>query len=557
MAGHTAVNLKAVFGADTSGIEKGAKVAKQSIKDFDSTVQSATGSIAGMFGVDTAAIEKMTSSLRGLGENLKLSANEGVAAFGKMLSSVNGVAAGIAGLGIAGAIASFKLLSAEAENFKNTVAGANIEMASAAYVSTYKQVLHDMNAEGGKAFAELVTNFKERWARGTANVTGTFASLLTGNGPLREDDMAAAAAAAERARDLTNEQFEISRKIAALEVEWASVDADIAEYRRRMKDDSLTLTQRQEAQVLAEQLIKGRYGEELTLRQKLADIQREIVGLSGSSVEDEDKMYGLQKQVQSVRMRETEMLKSMAEEQKSITDQAAKEAEARRKSLEAISGQADKMADMIIGKSILGETDLSISGANGLSAAVQEAFDKALETEPIGLIFKPEIDEQTVKDYTAQIQSLTSSAIESVSDSLGGLIGDLVTGGDAMTNFKDSMLNGFADMAIAVGKIAIAEGVTVSGIKAALESLNPAVAIAAGAALVALGSAVKAGLSNVASGNYSAGSTALSTAGAGVSSGGGYSQSSIKVEVVGRLRASGSDLITVLGNENNRLRETT
>ena len=53
-------------------------------------------------------------------------------------------------------------------------------------------------------------------------------------------------------------------------------------------------------------------------------------------------------------------------------------------------------------------------------------------------------------------------------------------------------------MLINVGKLAIQTGIAVAGIKAALKSLNPAVAIAAGVALVALGSLVKGKLSKAA-----------------------------------------------------------
>jgi hypothetical protein len=49
---------------------------------------------------------------------------------------------------------------------------------------------------------------------------------------------------------------------------------------------------------------------------------------------------------------------------------------------------------------------------------------------------------------------------------------------------------------ISVGKLAIATGIAMLGIKAALESMNPYAAIAAGIALVALGTAVKAKLSD-------------------------------------------------------------
>jgi hypothetical protein len=77
------------------------------------------------------------------------------------------------------------------------------------------------------------------------------------------------------------------------------------------------------------------------------------------------------------------------------------------------------------------------------------------------------------------------------------------------------LLSPLADMAIQLGKLAVATGIAISGIKKAFSSLNPAVAIAAGVALIVLGSAVKAGLSNIASGSSGGVSTALPSASAG------------------------------------------
>lgn len=78
-------------------------------------------------------------------------------------------------------------------------------------------------------------------------------------------------------------------------------------------------------------------------------------------------------------------------------------------------------------------------------------------------------------------------------------------------SFKETLaafLTPLADLAIQVGKVAIAVGIGIEGIKKSLQTLNPVVAIAAGVALIALGSIAKAALKNVSSG--SGGSSAAS-----------------------------------------------
>lgn len=566
----TVANLKMIFGADTSGIEKGAKTAKQSIKDFDNTVQGATDSIAGFFGVDTAAIDKMTSSLRGLGENLKTSANQGVASFGKLLSSINAATAAIAGLGIGAAVAAFKLLNDEAENFKSTVAGANIEMATATYVSTYSQILHDMNAATGESVANFEANFKKAAGRIGSNLKNSIVQYLTSDKISWKDMLGVvspfvqttreqrqtARTGAETAEAAQQKIFDLQLKAKENAVEWAKQEARIAELQTDIRDKSMSVAERTQAIAEANALIEKRYGQELELRKQIAEQQGIIHDQAADSLPDYEKLLQYQRDEYDVTSRMESMKRSIIRTQNSLTAEAQKEAEARRKAAAALQAEVDAMADLTIEKNATGIfADMSVSQSS--LDALSGQIGKAVQSHPIELPVRPVVEPEAIEQLTLDLTSQIAPAIESVSSSLGGLVGDLLTGGDAASNFTDSILSGFADMAIAVGKIAIAEGVAVSGIKAALESLNPAVAIAAGAALVALGSAVKAGLSNVAAGNYSSASTSLSTAGASSYGSSGMAQSTLKVEVVGRLKASGSDLISVIDSENYRRNQTT
>ena len=559
------LNLKTVFEADNKDLTRGANQAKQDLRDFGKVSTDVTSKIGDAFGINPQKLQQMSPATREMGRQMSESGNAGVAAFGKLLQSINAAQVAIAGLGLGAAISAFKLLTAEAENFKNTVAGANLEMQTAAYVSTYSQVLHDFNVGTGQSVAEFESKWKKALGRFKANFQQSFVNTLTGNvdwgtalaGPLvgaftgqNKEQQQAALTAATRAEQIAGEMYDLQRQLAAKSVEWAESEAQIAEYRRIAKDDSATMAQQQNAIAQAQELIRQRYGDEYQIRQKMADLQTEMNGLAASSAADEDKQYQMQIQAANVLRSQEQMIKTLNKDQKSLTAAAAAEASARQKALAALEAQAQKMAEIRAGVS---GTNLSVSAA--AEAGLQGRAEAQMQ---IGAIIHPKYDAREITDISKEMASLVEMGVASVSESIGGLIGDLATGGEAWKNFSSSALSAFGDMAIAVGKMAIATGTATLGIKAALESLNGYVAIAAGAALVALGTAVKAGLKNVASGNYSASaSVAPSSYGSGATGSAGYSTSALKIELSGKLTASGRDLEYVLNEESYRKKNVT
>jgi hypothetical protein len=113
------------------------------------------------------------------------------------------------------------------------------------------------------------------------------------------------------------------------------------------------------------------------------------------------------------------------------------------------------------------------------------------------------------KDLKAQLEGLVDPVEEfnnSLSVLLSGTFADLIAGfgegfatmfnGGGIKEVMNNFLGILADGLIQVGKLAIATGLAIEGIKTALKTLNPVVAIAAGIALIALGSFVKSRLSN-------------------------------------------------------------
>ncbi len=559
-SGTTVANLKLLFGADTTALEKGAKTAKQSVKDFESSVDGATDTIAKMFGVDTAAVNKMTSSLRGLGETMKDSANKGVASFGNLLSSINGVTAAVAGIGIAAAVASFKALNTQAEYFKSTVEGANIEMATAAYVRAYSAAMNDMNKATGQSVAQFEANFQQWWGRMKANLSQGFVNEITGNKSIGQTiagvlipggsllfgaskaQREQARQIAEEVKDLTVQLDDAQDSLKLKAGEWEQIEARIASLKIDMMDSDKSIGERLAANAEAQRLTTERAAEEKAIRSEIARLQGEINKRTSDSEEDQFLLAQYNAEAARIDIQRDSALKSLQKTQTTLTREAGKEAAERKKAAEALAAQAKAMADS---KAALASLDLSTDGS--LAGLLPKGI-----TGPEGGIevkFKPHIDETATLELTDQLVGLA----ENMSAAIGGLVGDLITGGDAWGNFRTAALSAFADMAISVGKLAVATGVATSGIKAALEDLNPYVAIAAGAALIALGSAVKAGLSNAASGNYSAASP---VAAGGISSrspeNGGWNMREMTINVTGTMKADGDQLITVINNTNKR-----
>ena len=560
MAG--APNMKVRATMDNSDLKKKSQESKAALRDFEKTGTDAVSKLGEAFGVNTGKIGQMMSSLRGLGEKMTESGNAGTAAFGKLLTSVNGLTAGLAGIGIAGVVAGFKLLNEEATAFKNTMEGASIDVMTTAYIETYRQALHDFNAETGRTVAEAQASLLKGWSVFLAQLKNEVlnmdlktaiagplgAALLGGNqgNAAAYEDANAKATEAER---IAKRIFDIQRRISDSAVEWARMERDIAEYKRIAYDKTADTATQQDALAKATELIRERYVEEARLRKQLADLQSQYNGLVSSSIADIDKANQLRIQEERVVVSMNNALRELSERQATITANVQKEAEARRQAAAFIQQKEAYAADTAEARA-----DLS-AFSESLTSQAEMKFPK-LEVPVM-----PVLDTKSIVDLSQQLESLLTGSIENLSAGIGNLIGDLATGGDAWGNFADMAISSFGDMAIAIGKMAVSTGVATLGIKAALESLNPYVAIAAGAALIALGSAVKAGLSNVAAGNYSASTNVASATGnygAGSSPiNTAFENREMTIKVTGTLKAEGSQLVSVIENERTRLAHTT
>lgn len=577
--------MKVNMTAENSDLVQKAKESKAAIRDFEKVGSDAVSKLGEAFGVNTGKIEQMASAVRGLGARMAESGSAGTAAFGKLLTSVGGLTTAIAGIGIGAVVTGFKLLNEEAENFKSTVAGANIETATAAYIDTYRQVIHDFNREVGQGAAEAQSSWDKFWGRFGATfraslTTGAVAAAALGdfnNQALANyyNLLSEAEQKARTAEEISNEIYQTTRAISDKAVEWARMEREIAEYKRIAYDKTSSTVQQQEAINKAVELIKQRYGESAELQGRLADLQAEYNSLAESSVADIDKANQLRIQAENVTVSMNNALRELSERQASIATQAQKEADARAQALAYAQAMAQSRADLQAWPGTAAptnaiQTNLPTSVTSELPAPtiampsqdLAEQWAKEWESHLNIAIGNIKIDANPLEgmvDITQETMQVLTATFDNIGTSLGGLIGDLATGGNAWGNFTNTAISAFGDMAVSIGKMAIQTGVATLGIKAALESLNGWVAIAAGTALVALGSAVKTGLSNIASGGYSSSASVATSGnyGSSPSVSTAFDTREMNIKVSGNLYASGNQLMAVIENENNRKNHTT
>ena len=118
-----------------------------------------------------------------------------------------------------------------------------------------------------------------------------------------------------------------------------------------------------------------------------------------------------------------------------------------------------------------------------------------------------------MENLTNQLNIIINDTLKKLASSLGENIGKMLSQGGGISDVINSFLGILADGLIQVGQLAIATGFAIEGIKKALESLNPVVAIAAGIALVALGTYVKGRLSETSKSMSGGGATAFANGG--------------------------------------------
>lgn len=357
-------------------------------------------------------------------------------------------------------------------------------------------------------------------------------------------------------------EFELEN---SLKIQRAKISGELADLQVEMRNTALSPEARKAATERYRALLEPLYQAEIAIRKNMLDeaVKAWLAGTgvtaSTQEVSDFFANYGINPEAAAAASSELARVYETRKGDKAnqpIFDAITKLAQAEgglANELKLVNRTAN-----IIDKAIAdGKIDLG-----ALNDAMISDFSDDLELEEVELppIKAPEIDTSSLDKYDERIKKflddynetqmelaqlngmLEASIVSAMGNGLQALT-DLMFGleGADASQVLAGILSPFADTMTQLGEMLIAEGIAISAFKESLKSLNPYVAIGAGVALLALGAALKSGIKSLAGGR----------AGAGTSSsygGGSYGsnpelnyESTLTVEVVGRL--SGSDII--------------
>ena len=144
-----------------------------------------------------------------------------------------------------------------------------------------------------------------------------------------------------------------------------------------------------------------------------------------------------------------------------------------------------KLPDQL--RSVTAETQRAKEETDAFAKA-QDAAGKAIQVTDDNITRL----KKGIEDLNTGFKNIIEGTLTDLSVALGEQLGNALSG--AGFNIKSFLLP-VAEAVISFGKLAIQVGIAALGIKTALKSLNPAIAIAGGIALVALGTLVKNSLS--------------------------------------------------------------
>lgn len=599
--------LKVSVDADASGFKKEMAAAKKSTEEFSKAADEMSDSLEDALGLPISSVTKIGDKLKAAGVLMKSFATDGEKSFQTVALGAKMVSTAVAGIGLAGLLAAFKSINAEAERFRGTMQGAAVAAQDEAWKNTYKQYVSDQVGIGEKA-VDSINGWSKFWTK-----LGAAWTLALKNGFAGEQyygEMAEEASrigegaddAAKKAAAYAKVIFDTIEGIKDKQIEWKNSLSEVAALMLTASDKSKTVQERQEAVAKAIALQKQVSGDQIAMQKTLADNIKAQNDLASSSVEDMDRQRSAYAAVEDLSRDLNQRLREMTSLQNEIANSAAvteqkwrdgvnkainigmtelakfnaemeKAMEMRDKmTMDNIAAPLKSMSVSLTGradngKGLMGGINLDDSALKGLRQLTQ--FDTSAVDGLLSKIDPSKLSEsfKGYYNFLDEMIKATDDANKALNDAIVGGISDsfqylanCVAGLDELSGagMMNALLSPLAEAAIKMGEIMVSAGLASEAFKSMLT--NPYTAIAAGAALIAVGAAAKAGLQaaiNSATGTSYVASTVASSGYSNNSSNDRSWEREMTLHVTGTLQADGSKLVAVLNNEANRKRYTT
>lgn len=152
------------------------------------------------------------------------------------------------------------------------------------------------------------------------------------------------------------------------------------------------------------------------------------------------------------------------------------------KTTEAIKEQKAEVVSLATELKTLDSSNLKVASSSQIVLQNVEQTQQSMQK----MSNATSLAKEEVNAFNESVRSLAESGLQDLAVGLGEGIGAMASGAGNLQMIAGSMLSTIGGVLMQLGKLAIQTGIAIEGIKLALQSLNPAVAIAGGIALIAL-----------------------------------------------------------------------
>ena len=167
--------------------------------------------------------------------------------------------------------------------------------------------------------------------------------------------------------------------------------------------------------------------------------------------------------------------------------------ETKRKPIQSV-GSITSVGVQEVGTDPVAQLAASVGNSNEELAAKLDVTKQTLAAKQTEMVL-------LAQQFNEQVGPIIEGGLEQMATGISAELRQaMASGGNAVQGLAQVLLSGIGNMATQLGQLAIGTGIAIEGIKKALQSLNPVVAVAAGIALVALGAFVKAKAASIGKG---------------------------------------------------------